>query len=393
MHKSQSEQNIKCQTETVGLGEREFGEHYLKRRHILMVATVCGTCVMLYLFLSYVLPILIITPIDPTLIGIILTIVGFVEGLVFAIDDRRLKHKLAREALKKASLGVMVMGHHLIPNSELNEIDFGCSVANDDEVICIVPVSIVNTGELSAKNLDVRLSLPLYLSGKSLGNGFLSWKILGVYDIDDVRKKIWIKKGFKNVHFLFPELGPHQDYLVEMPISVNLSSATPSEHGENSDDAFPFDEKLLPPPDPQVYVQVSATDIERVNGQFYIRYFKAKNMEELTSEIQKDTDDALEKMLDDSQSPKDYMKNVIVIMPELKQVPKSKYGQQVKGTIYEGKYVETGFASLEIHMSRRDRIVRKSKLKTDPLLRGVVHTRKGNVTISKRRKLPKTDQV
>lgn len=357
-----------------------------------MAATICGTCVALGLFLLHVIPILSTTPIDTTLIGIILTIVGFVEGLAFALDDRRLKRRLAKEALKKASLRVLVMGQHLIPNSELSEIDFGCSVGNDDEVICIVPVSIVNTGELSARYLHVRLSLPSYLSGMSLGNDLIDWKILGAYDISDVKKKVWIKKGFKNVHFLFPELGPRQDYLLEMPISVTFSSARPSECSEASDDGFPFDAKLLPPPDPQVYVQVSARDIEPTRGHFYIRYFKARDMEELTSEIQKDTDNALEKMLDDPQAPRDYVKNVIVIMPELKQVPKSKYGEQVKGTIYEGKYVEAGFVSFEVSMNKRKKIVRKSKLETDPLLRGIVHTHEGNVIISKRRKLPKEDQ-
>jgi hypothetical protein len=332
---------------------------------------------------------------DATQIGIMFTIVGFVEGisgLAFAIYDLRLKRITAKEALKKASLGVVVMGQRLIPNSEIDEIDFGCSAGKDDEVICIVPVSIVNTGDLSAKNLHVRLSLPLNLFGTRLGNNLIGWKISGAYDISDVKKKVWIKKSFKNVHFLFPELGVHEDYLLEIPISVTSSSARLLESNEASDDELPFDANLLPSLAPQVYVKVSATDIEPAQGHFSIRYFKARDIEELMNEIKKDIDNALEKMLDNPQAPRDIVKNVMVIMPELKLLPKSMYGQPVKGTTYKGKYVEAGFVSLEVNMSKRTKIVRKSKLKTDPLLRGVVHIRKGNMTISKRRKLREENQ-
>ena len=317
----------------------------MKRRYVYLAASVCVICVILGLFFLYVVPRLnIALNVDTNQIGSILTTIGIVSGIAFGLHNFVLTRKMAKEALKKAVLEVSVMGQRLIPDSEFSEIVFGYSVGKDDVVFCTIPFAIHNTGELSAENVSVRLTFPLWLRGlEGLMDNVEHGDIIGVYSASDLKRRAYKHEGFEIVDYLIPELGPHRTGVLLEPVDVTYSSALPPQEVHAvSKDEVPLTIKLHIPIVARVYVQVSAKDIKPASGHFRVKRFEAKNMKELRDKVEEDKINALknvlEKMNDDTPASKmekaNLLKNTIAVMPKLNQAPKPNTGPQIKGTVF-----------------------------------------------------------
>lgn len=331
-----------------------------------IVALAIG-CIILVLLSYYgILSLNLIISLDTTQISVIATIIGLVITTALSVYAVRYQRKVAEASVfTKAVLEVVVMGQRLIPNSEFSEIDFGYSVGKDDIVFCVIPFAIRNTGELSAENVQVRLSFPLALrGGESLMKNVKFEQIMGAYDKSDIKRRAYRHESSEYVDYLLPEIGPHQTCMLEEPIDVTYSSSIPMKVDAVSKDKVPLTIELDFLVSSRVDVGVSAKDIAPASGHFFVRAFATKDMKELQAKVTEDRVKALTEMRDDPQAFKrnlpDLLKNAIAVTPELRKVPKPKKGPQIKGTAYMEEPKQSKRALLQVS-GRKKLVVKKQK--------------------------------
>jgi len=258
---------------------------------------------------------------------------------------------IAEEASKKAELGVWVrlvdMRARLIPNPELGEIDFGCSVNEKDRVLCAIHLYVYNSGDLSAEDVSVRLMFPLELRDTT---GPMKVKYVGIMGIENASKRLAYKdEHFEYVDYSLPRLDPHTIWGIGEPVSITYPSSLPAGEAQAiTKDGVPvtikLNIKLVGPFVSSIEVDVWARDIKPAKGYLRIRRFKAKNMMELKNKIERNREiafrNAIEEMDRDPENSEmmreELLKNVIAVIPELKKIGETQSG----GSIYEEQHPE-----------------------------------------------------
>jgi len=318
----------------------------MERKQVLAVATaIFGTCIILGVLFLYIVPSLnVVLNFDTTTFGTVLTIVGAfgtISGILLGIYNFRLQRRLAKEALKKADLGVLVVydrqsAHSIIPDPELGEINFGCSVGEKDRVFCSIPFEIYNSGELSAENLSVRLMFPLALRGLKEP---MKTKYVGIMGAENASKRVVYRdEHYEYVEYLCPDLGSHMRWRIQEQVDISyLSPFSESELQKLSNDRFLLKMHATIPPSIKVQVHIWAKHIKPISGYFYINRFDAGDMKELQIKIEEYRKNALRSALEKlSKDPKsseaeraELLKDALAVMPRLSRAAAAKNGSSI----------------------------------------------------------------
>lgn len=281
----------------------------------------------------------------------ILNLISLVVGTVIGAAGIWIGYRIAKKsgAFRKVVLDIRLMDQSLIRYPQLEEVIFGYPIDHDDIAYCHLPFKIRNNGELSAKNVSIRLVFPLVLrefKGLAFKDNLLDYMdILGFYDKSDVKRRSYKYGGFQYIDYVMPKIDPKESGIIEEVIDITNASGMPIKTNAVTKDGVPVEIKgyfnwLAGP----VYVRVSADDIEPIEGHFHVRSYQAQNIEELKKKIMlgKETQ-ALRKELAEIGAPKGLIENAyappvrkaIVIMPKLEKIPKPKEYSAIKISIYQ----------------------------------------------------------
>ena len=214
--------------------------------------------------------------------------------------------------------------------------------------LCILPFMIKNDGELSAKNVNIRLAIPLVLREfKASINEeelFKQMNIFGRYDKSDIKRRAYKFGGYRYIEYTIPSLEPRTSAMIEEAIDITNASGMPFKVNAISKDGVPLQvEGCLKWSASSIYVGVSATDVEPIDGYFRVRSYQVKDKEELGEKIMEDETKALREQLSKRGAPKEFISNVyspgiirktIIVMPKLEKVLKPKEYAAIKRSIY-----------------------------------------------------------
>jgi len=281
-------------------------------------------------------------------------VAAIVIGIIIAVFSNRHTHRIARKsgAFRKVVFDVSLRNHSFIHDPQFSKVIFGCSVNKGDGIICVLPFTISNDGELSAKNVAIRLVFPLVFKF----GGFAIFElgdILGSYDKSDIKRNSFKDESFEYVDYIIPEIQPKASIIIEEKIGITYSCNIPFKVDVTSIDGVPLqvEGSLAVSPisiqSTQINVQVSATDVEPVQGHFKVRTYQSQDKEELGKKIIEEETEALREDLSRIGAPKKAVSGVyapgvsektMVIIPKLRKIPKPKEYSDVKETVYIEEY-------------------------------------------------------
>lgn len=278
-------------------------------------------------------------------------------GVIIAVIALLYQRRIAQQTVfKKATLKVSVMGQRLIPKPEFSEIFFGYSIGKGDAVFCEIPFVIENTGDLSAKNIQIRLSFPLSLRcGEGLMDNIKIGPGVGFYDKSRFKRRAYKYRGFEYVDYLLSEMAPHQKCPISEPVDVTYSSSIPVEVNAVSKDGVPLKVGVDFLVSSKIEVGICAEDIAPFTEHFFVGSVEAEDMKELQKKVAAKRMNILKKMdwrrAAENDLPNPF-KDAIAVMPNLKKVPKPKEGPQIKGTVYVEERLEQSRIEV-LHVSKK----------------------------------------
>ena len=273
----------------------------------------------------------------------IINLISLVVGTAIGISGILIGYKIAKKsgAFRKVVLDVSLMNQSLTYDPQLKEVIFGYPVSQNDIAYCYLPFEISNNGELSTHNVYVTLAFPLLLvPGLDDDNVKLDIKFV---DHSGVKRSSFEFKGRWYVTYKISQIDPGRSVRIGELIDIVRASITPFKVDGISKDGVPYQATCHLEYRSQIHVQVSATDIAPLGGHFCVRSYQAKNREELKKKIVWEETQVLRKRLAEIGAPKEIIENLyapgvnakaIVIMPELKKIPKPKECSAIKGLVY-----------------------------------------------------------
>ena len=280
----------------------------------------------------------------------ILNLVSLVVGIIIGIASIWIGYKIARKsgAFRKVMLEISLMNQSLIPDSQFEQVIYGYPVDENAIALCILPFKIKNNGELSAKDVTIRLIIPLVLREfKGLAfkeEEFLEYMgIFGSYDKSDIKRRSYKFGGFRHIDYVIPAIGPKRSVVIEEAIDIINASGMPLKVNALSKDGVPLQVEGHLKWSTQIYVGVSATDVAPLEGRFNVRSYQVQSKEELGEKVMKDETQALREELSKMGAPKEFVSNVyapgtnkkaIVIIPKLEKVSKPKEYESIKELIF-----------------------------------------------------------
>ncbi|MDI6704492.1 MAG: hypothetical protein QME40_07470 [bacterium] len=280
----------------------------------------------------------------------ILNLISLVVGTVISIAGIWIGYKIAKKsgAFRKVKLDISLMNQSLIPDPQFEQIIYGYSVEENAIALCILPFMIKNAGELSAKNVNIRLAIPLGLREFKASIDeeelFKRMDIFGGYDKSDIKRRAYKFGGVRHIDYVIPAINPRSSVVIEEAIDITNASGMPFKVNAISKDGVPLQVKgYLKWSAPSIYVGVSATDVEPIGGYFWVRSYQVKDKEELGEKIMEDETQALREELSKIGAPKGFVskvyapgisKKAIVIIPKLEKALKPKAYATIKRPIY-----------------------------------------------------------
>jgi len=280
----------------------------------------------------------------------ILNIISLGVGIIIGLAGILSGYKIAKKsgAFRKIKLEISLWNQSLIPDPQFEQVIYGYSIDEDAIALCILPFKIKNDGELSAKDVTIRLVIPLGLR-EFKGLAFKEEKLLeymsifGRYDKSDIKRKSYKFGGFRHIDYVIPAIPPRSSAVIEEAIDITNASGMPFNVNAISKDGVPLQIKGYLNWSTQIYVGVSATDVAPLEEHFYVRSYQAQNKEELGEKIMEDETHALREELSKIKAPKEFVskvyapgisKKAIVIIPKLEKVTKPKEYAAIKRPIY-----------------------------------------------------------
>jgi hypothetical protein len=279
-------------------------------------------------------------------VGTIIGLAGIFIGLAGVLSGYKIAKKSG--SFRKIELGISLWNHSLIPDPQFEQVIYGYSIDEDAIALCILPIKIKNDGELSAKDVAIRLVIPLGLR-EFKGLAFKEEELLehmdiyGRYDKSDIKRKSYKFGGFRHIDYIIPAIPPKSSAVIEEAIDITNASGMPFKTNAISKDGVPLQIEGCLNWSAQIYVKVSATDVEPLQEHFYVRSYPTQNKEELGDKIMEDETHALRKELSKIKAPKEFVSKVyapgiskksIVIMPKLNKVSKPKEYAAIKRSLY-----------------------------------------------------------
>ncbi len=273
--------------------------------------------------------------------------------LVIAVASIFISYWIAKKSgsFKRVLLNVYLMNQQLIARAEFDEIVFGYWVGEHDIAFFKLPFRITNSGDRSAKNVCLTLSIPLALRCGGLKDNVEIDSILGRYERSDIKRLSSQYAGFERLDYVFPEIGPGESFEIEEFIDVVRASGMPFEVEAVSKDRVPVRVKGNIGWSAQIDVRISATDVVPLDGHFQIRSYRVRNEEDLGKELMKDETQALREELSKKGTPRKLVsqayapgvkKNTIIVMSELKKTVELKVLKGVKASVHEEIGNKTG---------------------------------------------------
>lgn len=282
----------------------------------------------------------------------LISLVVLVVGTIIGIAGIWVGYKIAKKsgAFRKVKLKFFLWNHSLIPDPQFEQIIYGYLVEENAIALCILPFMIKNDGELSAKNVNIRLAIPLVLREfKASINEeelFKRMNIFGRYDKSDIKRRAYKFGGYRYIEYIIPSLEPRTSAIIEEAIDITNASGMPFKVNAISKDGVPFQvEGYLKWSAPSIYVGVSATDVKPIDGYFWVRSYQVKDKEELGEKIMENETKALREKLSKKGVPKEFISNVyspgiirktIIVMPKLEK----KLEKVLKPKEYPAIYME-----------------------------------------------------
>ena len=280
----------------------------------------------------------------------IFNIISLVVGVIIGIAGILTGYKIAKKSgsFRKVELEISLMNQSLIPDPKFEQVIYGYSIDEDAIALCLLPFKIKNNGELSAKDVTIRLVIPLVLR-EFKGFAFKEEELLeymgifGPYDKSDIKRRSYKFGGFRYIHYVIPAIPPGSSSIKEEAIDITNASGMPFKVDAISKDDVPLQVEGRLKWSTQIYVGVSATDVVPLEGHFYVRSYQAQNKEELGEKIMKDETQALREELSKIGAPKEFVskvyapdisKKTIAIIPKMEKVPKPKEYAAIKKLIY-----------------------------------------------------------
>lgn len=278
------------------------------------------------------------------IIGTAIGIAGIIIGVAYA-------YRIAKKsgAFRKALLNISLMAQSLIRDPQFSEVIFGYPldrVDEHDKILFVLPFEITNDGELSAKNVVVRLVFPLSLRCGGFDPDLIKFmKVHGAYEKSEIKRRSFTHAGFEHVDYVIPEIEPKGRVILEEAIDIAHASGMPFTVDAVSRDGVPLRVKGFLEWSVRVYIRVSATDMMPIDGHFQVRSYQAYDKEELGDRIMEHETKALREALSKMGASKEFVseahapgvrKRGIVVIPKLRRTPKPEKST-IKGTIYIGE--------------------------------------------------------
>jgi len=272
-------------------------------------------------------------------VGSALAVVGIVVAVAGVLVARRIAERSG--AFRKAELGISLMGQSLVPKPEFRDLIFGYSAEDDDLVVCLLPFELTNKGELSAKNVSMRLVFPMTLLPPT---DLEAYEVKGLYDKSEIKSKSFESQGRRFVDYSFPELPAGGGNAgVEQAIAITYGLGIPFAVDAVSKDGVPLRVEGRVEWTAPVLVRVWATDVLPLEASFTLKCYRARDRGELGEKVMGAATSAVRDKLSEIGAPNDFVSSVfapgvaepaILVMPKLNKIPKLRENMWVKGALY-----------------------------------------------------------
>jgi len=230
-------------------------------------------------------------------LGVISLVVGSAIGAAGILVGYRIAKQSG--AFKRVKLDILLMSQSLTHEPQTNRVVFGGSVDDKAQVLCFLPFAVRNRGELSAKNVRLRLIFPLGVRASFDERAvFEEASLLGVYTKSDLRRNTFDNEGHRYVDYMFPEVPPNGFVGTEEPIQLSpFLTGIPLSVRAVSKNGVPLRVKGHLQTKATIVVAASAENVETISTQFDVEFWSARNKEELSKKLMEQETEALREEL------------------------------------------------------------------------------------------------
>lgn len=304
-----------------------------KYRYITLIAFATGTiAVIVLLFYGKLIP-------DTNqgaiyfakdIISVIVAIASFAVGTYYARKAQIFQKDLAD---RKAEIKLLINRNALIPDDPLGirEVAFGYSVEKGARVLCVIPFVVRNDGELSARDVYLRVTLPANVSAYGLTE-INTKRILGDLEGIGFRRKSYEFDHFWIIDYLIPVINPGERFVVEELVDVTCASTAEFNVDAVTRDKVPVTVEYQLSLASEVSVSLSAADTKLLSNFFIIKSYKTKDEKEIGKRIMREREEFLGEKLRKLNAgeatagakPVDLLRKAIVVIPELGKIAETK---------------------------------------------------------------------
>lgn len=218
----------------------------------------------------------------------LLNIIFLIIGIAISILGICAGYRIARKSgsFDRPQLDVVLFSQSIIQENQFSEIIFGLNTRNEVFVQCFLPFKIKNNGNLSAKNISLRILMPDQVCGFNDDISELM-EFKGAYDKSEVKMSSFSDNNFKYIDLRIPELHPHGSALFEIPINIS-SLIIPLNVNATTKDKVPVNVKGHFKLATNIRILISGENISSNEGSFRIRSYYSSNYKELGDKIMDD---------------------------------------------------------------------------------------------------------
>lgn len=233
------------------------------------------------------------------------------------------RHDRRVGAFRKSDLHVKVLLSDLLPEQGFDEILFalGSSVKNTrDRAFCIVTFLISNEGDLSAKDVRLRVAWPAALM-ESVKRLDLERYQKGKSTVSGYEREAYTDDGYEHIVYRFSSIDPGSTAQLLEHVEVASVSEGPlcnsgeTAHGSPHSTGTEPSRQMAP-----IHVFLQATDQTKQHASFAIRSVRQQSVDEICAYMHQATEKTID-IMNSKHTPPRIVK-MIIVEPKLVPVPK-----------------------------------------------------------------------